>query len=123
MIGRTRLPGCSRLFCLVCLVARCRARADESTETAVAAETCARGQYWRGCRERGRASAAAAQPPDASPIDLAILLDQHMVIVRLRVRRGESPFLPFVATVRRGPVRPRPTKTTTACSTPKNSNR
>ena len=34
----------------------------------------------------------AARPADESPIDLAILLDEHMVLIRMQVRHGDKPF-------------------------------
>ncbi|HEX4145430.1 MAG TPA: hypothetical protein VHY91_18135 [Pirellulales bacterium] len=36
---------------------------------------------------------AAARPADPSPIDLGILLDQHMLVLRLRVRYNDAPFV------------------------------
>ena len=37
--------------------------------------------------------AAAPQPPDGSPVDLALLLDKHMVLVRLHVKYNGAPFV------------------------------
>ena len=82
-----------------CLLAGCRCVATSRREAghggAVDAARRRRlgRRRWHDAPRQLRLDGRGRRPPDASPIDLAILLDQHMVVVRMRVRHDEKPFV------------------------------
>ena len=81
--------------CLACFVVS-MGRADEPTPTQASIETAAPAANTvpeATAAASAEPSAGAARPPDASTIDLGVLLDQHLVIVRLHLRRGPTSFM------------------------------